>query len=94
MPWIFNIVAMELIVMLHFIWLLVVGDLLELEGPEGSVQRRCSSEFNLKCQTEDSRKFKVTSELSACFCQAHQIRHLHSGQCERISVQFYQVAYG
>lgn len=44
--------AAELIAMLHFIWLLVVGDLLELDGPEGTVQRRCSSELNSKCQTD------------------------------------------
>lgn len=61
--------------MLHFIWLLVVGDLLQLEGPEGNVQRRCSSEFNLKCQTNRGQQEiqSVTSELSACLCQAHQI---------------------
>lgn len=69
--------------MLHCIWLLIVGDLLELEGPEG----------NVKCQTNRGQQEiqTVTSELSACLCRAH---HLHSRQCERISVHFYQVAYG
>lgn len=78
--------AVELIVMLHCVWLLVVGDLPELEGPEG----------NVKCQTNRGQQEiqTVTSELSASLCQAHQIRHLHSRQCEQISVHFYQVAYG
>lgn len=41
----------------HCVYLLVVEAWLELEGPEGNIQRRCSAEF--KVSNKEDRKIKV-----------------------------------